>query len=180
MVLGLVWSTLKLPIQVPQPRYDRTRVSRLPSAVGAPLRRQLPRAATSKRNSYGNAGPRPGLVSRLRDELGAEAGPVLGGTHARVALAQAPECESASNADPQADYHLVHEFACEFTKSAGSSSAPIVTPPNFPFVSLNQRFALPTRGVKLQCRFTLPRPLPAETLQHEVGVAAHLIPLNGA
>src|SRR5689334_6582933 len=56
-------------------------------------------------------------------------------------------CESAPNTDPRADCHQVHDFADEFIASAGSPSAPIVTPSDFHFASLNPGFALPLRGV---------------------------------
>jgi hypothetical protein len=49
----------------------------------------------------------------------------------------------------------MHDFAGELIASAGSSSASIVTPPNFHFVSLNQGVVRPTQGVNLQCRFTM-------------------------
>jgi len=42
----------------------------------------------------------------------------------------------------------MHDFADKLVESAGSSSALIVTPPDFHFVSLNSGVALPPRGVK--------------------------------
>src|SRR4051812_20207722 len=62
--------------------------------------------------------------------------------------------ESALNADPQAECHQVRDSAGEFIASTGSSSAPVVTPLNFRFVSLDQDLALPSRGVNLRCRLT--------------------------
>ncbi len=41
----------------------------------------------------------------------------------------------------------MHDLADEFIASAGSPSAPIVTPPDFHFASLNPGFALPSSGV---------------------------------
>jgi hypothetical protein len=64
-------------------------------------------------------------------------------------------CKSASNTDPWADCRYAHAIASEFVASAGSSPMPIVTPPDFHFVLLNQALRFPSAGSKLQCRFTL-------------------------
>jgi predicted ATPase len=48
----------------------------------------------------------------------------------------------------------MHDFAGELIASAGSSSASIVTPPNFHFVSLNQGVVPLVQGGNLRCRFT--------------------------
>src|SRR4051812_2702222 len=48
----------------------------------------------------------------------------------------------------------MHDFAGELIASAGSSSASIVTPPNFHCVSLTQGVVPPARRANLRCRFT--------------------------
>jgi hypothetical protein len=53
----------------------------------------------------------------------------------------------------------MHDFAGELIASVGSSSASIVTPPNFHFVSLNQGVVLPEQEVNLRCRFTISPPV---------------------
>jgi hypothetical protein len=57
-------------------------------------------------------------------------------------------CKSASNTAPCADCRYAHDVASKFVVSAGSSSAPIVIPPDFHFVSLSLGVALPWGGVK--------------------------------
>jgi hypothetical protein len=49
----------------------------------------------------------------------------------------------------------MHDFAGELIALMGSSSASIVTPPNFHFVSINQGLVLPEQEVNLRCRFTI-------------------------
>jgi hypothetical protein len=64
-------------------------------------------------------------------------------------------CESASNTDPCAGCRYAHDVASKFVAAAGSSSAPMMTPPDLRFGLPNQGFVHHARGVNLRCHVTL-------------------------